>query len=459
VVSRTAAQLATAVDGVIVGDPDALVTSFGIDSRVLEPGACFVALRGERDGHDFVADAFARGARVALVAHVVDHPPGTALVVVDDPLTALARAAARARAGWTDVTVVGITGSVGKTSTKDLAAAALAGGRRVHASLGSFNNEAGLPLTLLHAPAGTEVVVAEMGARFPGNIADLCVVARPTVGVVTRIGLAHPEHLGGPDGILKTKGELVEALPAAGTAILNADDAATPALAARTAARVLTVGTRPGAEISVRGLVLTDDLRPRFLLDSPWGTVTVTLAVRGAHQAQNAAMAAAVALALGVTPETVAEGLAVATTAAWRMDLSTSASGIVVLNDAYNANPDSMRAALRSLGDLPTAGRRIAVLGDMLELGAHAEAEHAALADLVVQAGVDLLVAVGPHSAVTAAHAERAGIAALHAADRDVARTLVTEHVRPGDAVLVKASRGVGLEQVAEGLIRGEGGS
>jgi len=451
----TAADLAAAVDGVIVGDPDAVVTSFAIDSRVLEPGACFVALRDARDGHDFVADAFARGARVALVEHAVPHPPGTALVVVEQPLAALARAAAHARSGWRDVTVVGITGSVGKTSTKDLAAAALAGARRVHASRGSFNNEAGLPLTLLHAPPGTEVVVAEMGARFPGNIADLCAVARPTVGVVTRIGLAHPEHLGGPDGILKTKGELVEALPAGGIAVLNADDDATPALATRTAARVLTVGTRPGADVRVRDLAVDAQLRPRFTADSPWGVVGVSLAVRGAHQAQNAAMAATVALALGVAPESVGAGLAAATTASWRMELVTTPEGIVVLNDAYNANPDSMRAALRALGDLP-ATRRIAVLGDMLELGAHAEAEHAALADLAVAAGVDLLVAVGPHSAVTAVHAERAGIVALHAADRDEARALVVEHVRPGDAVLVKASRGIGLEAVAGALTGAE---
>jgi UDP-N-acetylmuramoyl-tripeptide--D-alanyl-D-alanine ligase len=204
----------------------------------------------------------------------------------------------------------------------------------------------------------------------------------------------------------------------------------------------------------VRDLVVDADLRPRFVLESPWGRVEVTLAVRGAHQAQNAAMAATVALGLGVAPESVAAGLADAVTASWRMEIVTTPSGIVVLNDAYNANPDSMRAALRSLGDLP-AGRRVAVLGDMLELGDHAEAEHAALADLAVHAGVELLVAVGPHSAVTAAHAERAGIITLHAADRDEARALVEAHVRPGDAVLVKASRGIGLESVAEALTGG----
>jgi len=451
-----ASELAALVDGVIVGNPDAVITSFAIDSRVLEPGACFVALRDVRDGHDFTGDAFARGARVALVARAVDHPDDAALVVVDDPLDALARLAGQVRRAWADVTVVGITGSAGKTSTKDLTAAALAGGRQVHASFGSFNNEAGLPLTLLGAPAGTEVVVAEMGARFPGNIADLCAIAAPAIGVITHIGLAHAEHLGGRDGITKTKGELVEALPVGGTAVLNADDPATPALAARTAARVLTIGAAPDADVRIVGLAVDADLRPRFTLESPWGTVDIALAVRGAHQAQNAAMGAAVALVVGVDPATVAAGLAAATTAAWRMQLTTSPGGIVVLNDAYNASPSSMQAALHALGDLPATGRRVAVLGDMLELGAHAEEEHAAIGALAATVGVDLLVAVGPHSAVTAAHAERAGIVVLTASDRDQAHALVAANVQPGDAVLVKASRAVGLESVAEALARGE---
>lgn len=452
----TAAALAEAVGGMIVGDPEASATSFTIDSRVLEPGACFVALQGERDGHDFVGDAFARGAQIALVARPLDHPIGTALVVVDDPLAALARAAAHQRRQWCDVTVVGITGSAGKTSTKDLTAAALTPDRRVHASFGSFNNEAGLPLTMLAVPPGTDVVVAEMGARFPGNIAALCAVAEPTVGVVTHIGLAHAEHLGGRDGIVKTKGELVEALPASGIAVLNADDEATPLLAARTEARVLTVGTGAKADVAVADLELDAELRPRFTVASPWGALPVALGVRGAHQAQNAAMAATVALALGVAPEQVARGLAEAASASWRMELETSPGGILVLNDAYNASPTSMRAALESFGRLAAPGRRVAVLGDMLELGEHAEAEHAALGSLAATVGIDLLVAVGPHSAVTATHAERAGVVVLVAADREEAHAAVGAHVRPGDAVLVKASRAVGLEVLADALARGE---
>jgi UDP-N-acetylmuramoyl-tripeptide--D-alanyl-D-alanine ligase len=451
----TAAAFAARVGGVIVGDPDATFSGFAIDSRVLEPGECFVALDAARDGHDYVSDAFRRGARVALVARVVEHPAGHALVVVDDPLVALGRAAAHARRAWSDeVIVVGITGSAGKTATKDLTAAALSGSRRVHASPGSFNNEAGLPLTLLSAPPRTEVVVAEMGARFPGNIADLCAIARPQVGLITHVGLAHAEHLGGPEGILATKGALVEALPVSGTAVLNADDDATSALAKRTSARVITVGSTSGADVVVRDLVVDEVLRPRFVLESPWGSVDVALSVRGVHQAANAAMAAAVALVLGVAPADVAAGLAAAHTAAWRMELVTSARGITVLNDAYNASPSSMRAALQSFGELP-ARRRIAVLGDMLELGAHAAAAHAEIGELAAAVGVDLLVAVGPHSALAAAHAARAGVVALTAADPDEAYALVAERVRPGDAVLVKASRAVGLEVVADALAEG----
>lgn len=451
----SAAELAALVDGVIVGDPDARATSYAIDSRVLEPGACFVALRGGRDGHDFVGDAFARGARVALVGRAVDHRPGTALVVVDDPLRALARLAGHARSRWQDVVVVGITGSAGKTATKDLAAAALRGARRVHASPGSFNNESGLPLTLLGAPPGTEVVVAELGARFPGNIADLCAIAAPTVGVVTHVGLAHAEHLGGRDGIARTKGELVEALPAAGVAILNADDDATPGLAARTSARVLTVGRRADADVVVRDLAMDEELRPTFVLESPWGRVGVTLAVRGAHQAVNAAMGAAVAFVLDVPVDTVAAGLAGATSAAWRMDLQSSPGGVLVLNDAYNASPSSVRAALAALAEVRVPGRRVAVLGDMLELGEHAAEAHAAVGRLAADTGVDLVVAVGTASAAIAAEAARGGVAVVHAADRDEARAVVAAEVRPGDAVLVKASRALGLEAVADALARG----
>lgn len=454
--SRTAAEVALQADGLLVGEGGALVTSFTNDSRVLEAGACFVALRAARDGHDFVPDAYARGASTALVGRRVSVPRGGAAVVVDDPLAGLGRVATHTRAQWDGTRVVGITGSAGKTATKDLAAAALSPARAVHASPGSFNNEAGLPLTLLGTPPGTEVVVAELGARFRGNIADLCAIARPDVGVVTHVGLAHAEHLGGPEGILATKAELVEALPREGLAVLNADDAATPELRERTDARVVQVGTAPAADVVVRELVLDAELRPRFTLDSEWGSRRVELAVRGSHQALNAAMAAAVALALGVPLDLVVDGLARAGTAPWRMHLARSPGGITVLNDAYNASPSSMRAALLSFEHLQVTGRRIAVLGDMLELGEHSEHQHAALADLAATTGVDVVIAVGSCSRALADRAADRGLDVLIADDPDSATVMLRASTRPGDAVLVKASRAVGLETVADAVLRGE---
>jgi UDP-N-acetylmuramoyl-tripeptide--D-alanyl-D-alanine ligase len=234
--------------------------------------------------------------------------------------------------------------------------------------------------------------------------------------------------------------------------VLNADDPTAPALAARTGARILTVGTGPDADVRLRDLVVGDDLRSRFTLETPWGVLAVALAVRGAHQAQNAAMAATVALVLGATPADVTAGLARAETAAWRMHLATSPGGVVVLNDAYNANPESTHAALDALAGLPASGRRVAVLGDMLELGEHAESAHAGVGTAVGATGVHLLVAVGPHSAATAAAAEQAGVTVLHVADRDAALAALQGRIAPGDVVLVKASRAVGLEVVAEAL-------
>src|SRR6266536_6296043 len=319
----TAEEIAEATGGELRGNPAATADSYGIDTRRLDPGGCFVALRGERDGNDFVADAWKRGATIA----VVTRPPGRfrkdrAMVRVPDSLVALGSLGDFARHRLPDTTVVGITGSAGKTATKDLLAAALSSTHRVHASPASFNNEAGVPLTLLHASDDTEVVVTEMGARFAGNIADLCAIAEPQVGVITHVGMAHAGPLGGREGIARVKGELLEALDRDGTAVLDAGDMFTPKLAGRTRARVLTVavGDAPGAHIRAVDVTLDDELRARFRLVTPWGTTSVCLSVRGERQALNAAMAAAVALELGAPLERVAEGLGRAETAAWRMD-------------------------------------------------------------------------------------------------------------------------------------------
>lgn len=448
----TLAQIATITGGRAVGD-DAVARDFAFDSRALVAGEGFVAIVAERDGHDFVADAFARGASLALVERIPDGMHGP-VVVVEDTGRALQAIGAAARDRLEGVPVIGVSGSAGKTSTKDLTAAALRPQIAVHASVASFNNEIGLPVTLLGAPAGTGALVLEMGARFVGNIAELCAIARPTIGVVTNVGLAHAEHLGGPDGIARVKGELLEALPSGGLAVISADGEHTAVLRARTTARVLTTGFAADADVRTSAVQLGDDLRAAFRLDGPWGTADVRLAVRGGYQVANAAQAAAVALHLGVPLDAVVDALSRADTAAWRMELSTSDAGIVVLNDAYNASPTSMRASLDSFAELPVAGRRIAVLGEMRELGEIAPAEHARVGELVAASGVAVLVAVGDGTEELEAAAAAAGVEVHHAADRDAAVSEVRAIVTPGDAVLVKASRLVGLERVAEALLR-----
>ncbi|MCJ7437048.1 MAG: UDP-N-acetylmuramoyl-tripeptide--D-alanyl-D-alanine ligase [Acidimicrobiia bacterium] len=468
----TAREIARIAGGeMLAGDPDARVSSYAIDSRVLEPGDCFVALRGVRDGHDFLTDAFAKGAIVALVSEAVDAPvAGATLVRVAEPLAALGALAGHARTLMADTTVVAITGSAGKTATKDLTAAAVATSRRVHASPLSFNNESGLPLTVLSAPDNTEVLIAEMGARFAGNIAALVEIARPQVGVITHVGMAHAEHLGGREGIAREKGELVEALPASGLAVLNAACDASADLATRTAARVLRVGRAPDADIVVRDVVLDDELRARFVLETPWGRAPVALALLGEHQVENAAMAAAVALELGASLEAVVSGLEVTQTASLRMEMVRTATGVVVINDAYNSSPTSAAAAIRSFAHLRVTGRRLAVLGPMLELGSHAAEEHEALGALAAATGIDVLVAVGEGaehivegargagargSAAGGAPRRGSGVSVVTMPDAAAATGYLIDEVRFGDAVLVKASRAVGLEAVADALVRG----
>src|SRR5581483_2608066 len=371
---------------------------------------------------------------------------GAGLVLVDDTAAALSALGSAARDRLAGVPVVGITGSTGKTSTKDLTAAALAAAGPVGASPVSFNNEIGVPLTLLSAPDGAAAVVAEMGARGIGHIATLCAVARPAIGVITNIGMAHAEFFGSREEVARGKGELLEALPAAGHAVLCADDDMTPGLRARTAAAVLTAGFGPGADVRVRDLRVDEELRPAFRLDTPWGPAEVApLPVRGAHQAGNAALAVAVAGVAGVALDAAVAGLAAAVGSPWRMELGRSPAGVAVLNDAYNANPPSMAAALAALASLAGAGRRFA------ELGPHSAAEHERLAKLVAAAEVQLLVTVGAPD--LARHALDAGTEAVAVDGAEAAVAALAPRLRRGDAVLVKASRVSGLERVARALL------
>jgi UDP-N-acetylmuramoyl-tripeptide--D-alanyl-D-alanine ligase len=330
--------------------------------------------------------------------------------------------------------VVGITGSVGKTSTKDLLAAALARRYRVGASAKSFNNELGVPLTVLNAKDDVEALVVEMGARGKGHIAALCAVARPTVGVVTTVGLSHSEFFGTIEDVVVAKGELVEALPRQGTAVLNADVALVAGMASRSVARVLTFGLKEG-DVRAEEVALDDDLRPTFRLQTPWGAADVRLEVRGRQQVGNALAAAAAALACDMEVDEVAAGLGDARLSPWRMQLERAPSGALVLNDAYNANPLSTEAALRALADLP-AGRRTAVLGVMAELGDVGPSEHARLGALAAELGIRLIAVAAPDYG-----GEQVG-------DPDEALRLLGP-IGPGDAVLVKGSRAAGLETVA----------
>jgi UDP-N-acetylmuramoyl-tripeptide--D-alanyl-D-alanine ligase len=450
----------------VTGDAFARARSWSNDTRELAPGACFVALVDVRDGHDFVGDAFARGATIALVTRDVGIPPpaGAAIVHVDDAFRALAALGAAARKRLAGALVVGITGSSGKTGTKDLTAGALVRKFHTHASPGSFNNEIGLPLTLLSAATVTEAVVLEMGARFPGNIADLCAIARPDVGVITNIGLSHAGLLGGPEGVARVKGELLEGLADDGLAVLDAGDPATPGLAGRTAAPVLLVGVAGQFPVDVTPDVVASrieidaELRPSFVLQSTWGSGTIRLGVRGAHQVVNASLAAAAALARGVPFDDVAAGLAAVGPAPGRMDVQRTPAGALLIDDAYNANPASMAAALRALERVGAAGRTIAVVGDMLELGDATAGEHALVGELAAEGEVDVLIAVGEAMTV-AARAARAATAAVPlvlevpdaASALDAVRSL---DVLADDVVLVKGSHAVGLEVVVAGLAR-----
>lgn len=407
-----------------------------VDSRLASGGELFVAIKADRDGHQFVSDAIRAGASAVMVdegklPEVITVPA----VVVDDTSEALLALGSAARQRLV-AEVVGITGSVGKTSTKDFASAALAPGRRVTASERSFNNEIGVPLTLANAPASIEVAVIEMGARGAGHIALLCRVAQPTIAVVTAVAAAHTEMFRTLDNVAAAKAELVEALPADGTAILNADDPRVAAMASQTSARSLfySAGARD-ADLLAVDTRLDPHLRPTFTAHTPWGTARVQLEARGDHQVSNALAALAVAGVCGVNLDEAADGLARAQLSPWRMDLTELSNGALLLNDAYNANPASMRAALQSLASL-RANRWIAVLGTMAELGERSAEEHLAIARYAGELGIEV-VAVG-----TADYGRQA-------ADGIEEAIQVLGELGPGDAVLVKASRAAGLERLA----------
>ncbi|GIU96763.1 MAG: UDP-N-acetylmuramoyl-tripeptide--D-alanyl-D-alanine ligase [Actinomycetota bacterium] len=451
---RRMSEVAEAVGGRLEG-ADALVDHVTIDSRQVRPRALFVALAGERtDGARFVDDAFARGAAGALVP---ERAPATAsgpCVRVASTGEALLRLAADERAR-SEAVVVGITGANGKTSTKDLAAAVSSRRFATHASPASFNNEIGVPLTLLGAPPATEVIVAELGARHVGDAALLCTVARPRIVVVTNVGVAHLEVFGSWEAIVEASAEPVEALGPDGVAVLNADDPVVIGYASRTRGRVRTFGRSAEADVRGQDVVLDDQGVASFELLACGERTRVRLAVPGEHMVANALAAAAVGVELGVPLASIADALAVARIARWRMEVFTTAQGLRVLNDAYNANPESVAAALRTARWIARDGRLIAVLGRMAELGPISDEAHEDVGALAARLGVETLVVVGEDARAIAAAAEREGLGpddVVLVNDVETAARVVRDRARPGDVVLCKASRVVGLERVAEAL-------
>jgi UDP-N-acetylmuramoyl-tripeptide--D-alanyl-D-alanine ligase len=458
VIATTFGHLEQVTDGRLLGDPDARVTGAArIDSRDVTPGDLFVAWRGQRvDGHDFADMAADAGAVLALVDHQVEAPIAQ-LVVADtvDALTAIAADHARRIAAT--CRIVGITGSNGKTSTKDLLAQVFERVGPTVSPPGSFNNEIGLPLTILRADETTRYLVLEMGARGIGHIAHLVEVAQPHVGVALNVGSAHVGEFGGPDQIAQAKGEIVEALPSDGFAILNGDDARTRSMAARTVAHVVLFGRGDHNDVRASDVVVGDDACPQFVLHHQAESAVVRLALPGAHAVDNALAAAATAVSLGVPLGVVAQALSDAVPRSrWRMEITTTGRGILVVNDAYNANPESVAAALSSVARMPRGARLWAVLGEMLELGDQSDAAHRQVGRLAAASGVDVLVVVGGEAATPMVEAAReAGLADAsirRVVDAAEAARLVAQEARTGDAVLIKASRGVGLEVVADAL-------
>jgi len=454
-IALTLAEVAAIVEGTLHdADPAAVATGLEYDSRKVRPGVLFLAFEGEQvDGHDYTGAAVEAGA----VASIATKPVAGPRIEVADPITAIT-ALARANAERLTATVIAVTGSSGKTSTKDLIAQVLATAGPTVAPAGSMNNELGFPYTVLLADGTTRFLVLEMGARGVGHIKYLTEIARPSIGVVLNVGSAHLGEFGSREAIAQAKGELVEALPAEGVAILNGDDQWVRAMTSRTDARVVTVGESDRADVRATDVEVDDLGRAAFTLTAQGESAKASLRLVGEHHVGNALAAAAVGLACGRSLDAIATALSAATPASrWRMEVTERPDGVMIINDAYNANPESMRAALKALANVHRArrasgGRSFAVLGQMNELGDTSAIEHTDLGRFAVRLDISQVVAVGDlaRPLYLGAHLEGSwnGESAW-VPDVDGAIAYLREHLRPGDVVLVKASRSASLERVA----------
>ena len=484
--ARIAEIVGGRLSGISIGDAEAtrVTGTVEFDSRSITPGGLFLALPGAHsDGHDFAGAAVEAGAVAVLAARPVGVPAivapaataadaGAGVLEYDADgsgaavLGALARLAGAVAADLVagGLRIVGITGSSGKTSTKDLIAAVLRPLGEVVAPPGSFNNELGHPWTVLRATERTDFLVLEMSARHAGNIAALARIAPPAIAVVLNVGTAHLGEFGSREMIAATKAELVQAVPASGVVILNADDPVVAAMAAQTSARVVTVGRSETAQVRAEDITLDELARPSFTLSAPQGAIAVQLALHGEHHVSNALCAAAVALECGATLQQVASALAAASTASrHRMEVHSRADGVRIINDAYNANPDSMRAGLQALAAMsrPSGGvrqRSWAVLGEMGELGEDSITEHDRIGRLAVRLDINRLVVVGSGRPMSAMHHGAVmegswGSESTMVADAAAALALLRAELEPGDVVLVKASNAIGLGVIADALL------
>ena len=452
-IALTVAQACEVLGGSLFGTHgDELINSVIVDSREVTPGAFFVAIPGERvDGHDFAVEVIGNGA-VAVLSERELHVP---CIVVSNTVEALGKLGKYVR-DQLSCTVIAITGSSGKTSTKDLLASVLSEFGETVAPVGSFNTEVGVPLTILRADESTRFLILEMGMRGLGHIEYLCELASPSIGVLLNIGSAHMGMLGSQKAVAQAKGEVIAGLPTSGLAILNGDDPFVREQAERTQARVVLFGESGNADIRASDVDLDPMARPKFTLHYAGQEAKVKLRVHGEHFISNALAVAAVALELGLPLDEVATALSKATIQSkWRMEVTDTPDGVIVINDAYNANPESMRAALKTLAAMGTEQTTWAVLGEMLELGADSMMEHDAIGRLAVRLDVSRLICVGPGTRVmhlAASNEGSWGDESMWVEDADAAIAVLREELLDGDIVLIKASRGVGLERVAAAL-------
>lgn len=445
----TCGEILAATGGILqAGTGQENFTGVSTDSRTLQQGDLFIALVGEHfDGHNFVAAAIEAGAAGVVVSRPPAHPPGVAVIVVTDTRQALQNIAHCHRRRF-NIPLVAVTGSNGKTTTKDMIAAVLGTRMRVLKTTANYNNEIGLPLTLLALTGQHQAAVVELGMRGKGQIAQLAAIAEPDIGVVTNVGETHLELLGSVDNIAAAKRELIETLPPEGVAVLNGDDARVAAMARVAPSRVVFYGCSEHCQVRATNVSLIPS-GITFSLEVAGASQPIRLPVPGRHNVYNALAAAAVGMVLKLPLPDIAAGLAAFIPSDMRLQVY-QAGSYVIVNDAYNASPLSMAAAIDTLAEIST-GRTVAVLGDMLELGPVALNAHRRVGDMLAAKGVALVVTVGQYASYIAEQARRQGVPLVyHAQDHAAAKEILQKELRPGDTVLVKGSRGMHMEKLLD---------